>query len=92
VYPIEINVRGSEECANNIDLSSQQVDQRDLGHGDPSRSISYPLPIIGIVNDRACCQEQGDDGPVCEDGQRPAQRWGTEPFAPETRKVDYLWV
>ncbi len=92
MYPIEINVGGSEENANNVDLPSQEVDQRDLGHGDPSCSIPYSLPIIGIVNDRACCQEQGNDGPVGEDSQRPAQRWGTKPFAPEARKVDYLWV
>ena len=68
--PVHINIGGSEKETGNVDFASQQKDKRDLCDRHPCRSEAHALPVICIVDDRPCCQEQGNDNPVCEYDQR----------------------
>ena len=64
--PVHIDIGGSEKETGNVDFASQQKDKRDLCDRHPRRSESHALPVICIVDDGACCQEHGNNNPVCE--------------------------
>lgn len=90
--PVHIDIGGSEKETGNVDFASQQKDKRDLCDRHPRRSESHALPVICIVDDGACCQEHGNNNPVCEYDQRWPQRRRTQPPPTWPSEADCLRI
>ena len=55
--PVDIDIRGSEKEAGDVDFPSKKKDKRDLCDRHPRRPESNALPVVCVVDDRPRCQK-----------------------------------